>query len=74
LDDVVARETFGDADKSATKTILDLKTACYNDFVAGLDIRADAAGPLRVLKAIDSASGDPSDSALTSGTKTVTTP
>jgi hypothetical protein len=61
---LLVHETFRDADKAA----------CYNNFVAGLDIQLDPARPSRVLKDIDSASGNPSNYALTSGAKTVSTP
>jgi ribonuclease HI len=66
------KDTWRAEDRAATKCIKEAKAASYEEFLEELDLRKDPGGPFRLLKAMDSPSGDPRDASLVKGGVTAT--
>ena len=60
------------AHKASTKAVLEAKERCFHDFLLNMDPSKDPGAPFRILKAMETSSGNPRDAALHNDTKVAT--
>ena len=68
-----ARDHWREAERQATACVKKAKADSYEELLESLDLRKDPGGPFRLLKAMESPSGDPRDAALVKGDVVATT-
>ena len=68
------KQELRQAEREAARTVRDAKAASFQDVISQMDLRSDPGGPFRLLKSMETPSGQPKDAALTDQGRTAFRP